>query len=32
VHGKCSLLALHLTFLCLLISLEGNLIDLVILC
>jgi hypothetical protein len=32
VHGKCTLLALHLTFLCLLISLEGNLIDLVILC
>ena len=32
VHGKCTLLALHLTFLCLLISLEGNLINLVILC
>jgi hypothetical protein len=32
VHGECSLFTLHLTFLGLLISLEGNLINLVILC
>jgi hypothetical protein len=31
VHGECALLALHLTFLGLLIGLEGDLVNLVIL-